>query len=265
MQTETFTIGQVAEITGISRDRLRYYEEKGILHPKQNDENNYREYGYSDIDIILTIEYYRSMDMGMKEISELSECAGLAEIAERLKSKEEDVIKRVEELTGYLANIRKGEEACSKIIKNLNRFSVRHMPAFEVLGELSDYRAFSEYQKIHNKKTELGGTILNSLKRMIVFSGKDVIHSRMLITRDMEEGMKASEAHIMKFKRCLYTVVEDSDEMEDQVGDMYEKSMKWALEHKLSPQGFVIINMLFISVNKTSAKSYLEIFAPVEE
>ncbi len=68
MQTETFTIGQVAEITGISRDRLRYYEEKGILHPKQNDENNYREYGYSDIDIILTIEYYRSMDMGMKEI-----------------------------------------------------------------------------------------------------------------------------------------------------------------------------------------------------
>lgn len=25
---DTYTIGQVAEITGISRDRLRYYEEK---------------------------------------------------------------------------------------------------------------------------------------------------------------------------------------------------------------------------------------------
>lgn len=130
MQSETFTIGQVAEITGISRDRLRYYEEKGILHLKQKDGNNYREYGYSDIDVILTIEYYRSMDLGMKEISELSECKGMQEMAERLKRKEEDILSKMDELSGYLANISKGKEACTKIIKNLNKFSVRNIPAF---------------------------------------------------------------------------------------------------------------------------------------
>jgi hypothetical protein len=59
----------------------------------------------------------------------------------------------------------------------------------------------------------LGGTILNSLKRKIVFSGNHVVDSRMLITRDRVDDMKASDANIIEFKRCLYTVVEDSDEI----------------------------------------------------
>ncbi|WP_438498365.1 MerR family DNA-binding transcriptional regulator [Paenibacillus sp. IHBB 3054] len=35
-----YTIGQIANIMGISKDKLRYYEEKKILTPIQNDENN---------------------------------------------------------------------------------------------------------------------------------------------------------------------------------------------------------------------------------
>ncbi|MDP4090971.1 MAG: MerR family DNA-binding transcriptional regulator, partial [Bacillota bacterium] len=44
-----YTIGQIANIMGISRDKLRYYEEKGVLNPKQNDENNYRKCDFEDI------------------------------------------------------------------------------------------------------------------------------------------------------------------------------------------------------------------------
>ncbi|WP_238918928.1 MerR family DNA-binding transcriptional regulator [Clostridium sp. YIM B02555] len=39
-----YTIGEVAQITGISRDRLRYYEENGILKPKYDASSSYREY-----------------------------------------------------------------------------------------------------------------------------------------------------------------------------------------------------------------------------
>ena len=34
---------------GVSRDALRFYEEKGLLNPQKNSENNYRNYDVFDI------------------------------------------------------------------------------------------------------------------------------------------------------------------------------------------------------------------------
>ncbi|HGM3488157.1 TPA: MerR family transcriptional regulator [Clostridioides difficile] len=37
-----YTIGQVSKFLGISRDTLKFYEDKGLVNPKKNDENGYR-------------------------------------------------------------------------------------------------------------------------------------------------------------------------------------------------------------------------------
>lgn len=66
-----YTIGQISNILGISKDKLRYYEEKGILVPMQCYENNYRQYGLKDIITVLSIEFYRSLDMDFKTIKKI--------------------------------------------------------------------------------------------------------------------------------------------------------------------------------------------------
>ena len=66
-----YTIGQIANITGLSKDKLRYYEEKGILKPIQNKDNNYRQYNHKDVDIVLAIEFYRSLDLDFKTIKKI--------------------------------------------------------------------------------------------------------------------------------------------------------------------------------------------------
>mgnify|MGYP003345048464 FL=1 len=38
------SIGDVGKITGISKDRLRYYEEKRLITPVRDTDNSYREY-----------------------------------------------------------------------------------------------------------------------------------------------------------------------------------------------------------------------------
>ncbi|HDR7337861.1 TPA: MerR family transcriptional regulator, partial [Bacillus anthracis] len=37
-----YTIGQVAKFLGVSRDTLKFYEEKNLVKPKQDIENGYR-------------------------------------------------------------------------------------------------------------------------------------------------------------------------------------------------------------------------------
>ena len=63
-----YTIGEVEKITGISKDRLRYYDKQGILKPRQTQGNQYRDYTIEDIIEVLSVEYFRQIDLGIKDI-----------------------------------------------------------------------------------------------------------------------------------------------------------------------------------------------------
>lgn len=43
------SIGDVEKITGISKDRLRYYEEKNLITPDRDSDNSYRTYGFEEV------------------------------------------------------------------------------------------------------------------------------------------------------------------------------------------------------------------------
>ena len=53
-----FTIGQTAEICGVSARALRFYEKNGLIRPDKVDEvNRYRYYSYDTMRQIQTIRY----------------------------------------------------------------------------------------------------------------------------------------------------------------------------------------------------------------
>lgn len=58
---------QLEEMLGITKEALRYYEKEKLIKPKR-DENNYRNYSQSDIDILKLILLLRSMEISIDEI-----------------------------------------------------------------------------------------------------------------------------------------------------------------------------------------------------
>ncbi len=44
-----YTVGQVTKFLGVSRDTLKFYEEKELVKPRQDDENGHGKYRYFDI------------------------------------------------------------------------------------------------------------------------------------------------------------------------------------------------------------------------
>ena len=48
MEEKQFRIGEMAQMTGLSRDTLRFYEKKGVICAKRR-ENGYRYYSEGDL------------------------------------------------------------------------------------------------------------------------------------------------------------------------------------------------------------------------
>ena len=67
MGKKIYNIGKVSKYLGIYRDTLIFYESKGLINPKKNAENGYREYDHFDIYDITTINFYREIDIEIKK------------------------------------------------------------------------------------------------------------------------------------------------------------------------------------------------------
>lgn len=61
-------VKQTEAATGISRRNLRFYEDQGLVHPKRNPGNDYRDYSEQDIRDLKLIRALRMLDVPLEEI-----------------------------------------------------------------------------------------------------------------------------------------------------------------------------------------------------
>ena len=69
------TIGQLAELAGVPRKTIRYYEEVGVLPPPDRSDARYRLYSDIDVRRVELVRRARALDMGLVEVRELVEWA----------------------------------------------------------------------------------------------------------------------------------------------------------------------------------------------
>ncbi len=59
------------EATGVSRETLRHYVEKGLLYPAETTEKGYALYGEREVMQMMLLRYYRSCNMTVEEVRDL--------------------------------------------------------------------------------------------------------------------------------------------------------------------------------------------------
>lgn len=94
---EFYQIHELAKLFDLCPDTLRYYEEKGLLHPVRG-ENRYRLYGIQDVCTLNIIRALRELDLPTKEIGAYLECRSVGETLELLAREEELLKRRMAEL-----------------------------------------------------------------------------------------------------------------------------------------------------------------------
>ena len=64
-------INEVEKLTGISKQNIRFYEKSGLVCPKRNTENGYREYSSNEIRILKLVKVFRMLDMPIEQIKSI--------------------------------------------------------------------------------------------------------------------------------------------------------------------------------------------------
>lgn len=128
MEKEKYLIGDVANLMGLSRDTLRYYEKRGILSSEKG-ENGYRYYNDQDISKLIAILYQRKMDIGLDDMESLwtegNTLDQLTRITGIRLEEERQAIRRHEQT---IARLQITKSDCDNLNHHLNQVMMQNFP-----------------------------------------------------------------------------------------------------------------------------------------
>ena len=124
-EVKKYPIGAFAKKTGVSTHFLKFYEEKGILHPKVQD-NGYRHYDIRDASLVLECFRMKNMGLSVRQIEKgINDCTE-QDVTEMLEHRENVLQKELRTQQMHLQgvqNLRVALRLCEQ-----NEWSVRTVP-----------------------------------------------------------------------------------------------------------------------------------------
>lgn len=120
-----YSIGDFAKKAGVSTHFLKFYEEKGILHPKVQ-ENGYRHYDIRDASLVLECRRMKNMGLSVKEIEKAINDCSPQEAEQALAGQEKVLVAALREQQMHLQglqNLRAALRFCAQ-----KEWSVRTVP-----------------------------------------------------------------------------------------------------------------------------------------
>lgn len=187
-----YTVGQVAKFLGVSRDTLKFYEDKNLISPRQDEENGYRKYNIMDINDVIAVNFYRDIDIEIKKIQEIKRGDGLDTVESILLEKEIKLQEEIEYKKLLLKRIEYIRENCKDVKENLNKFSIREMKPIVVINEIKmEEEVVATYSEILEKydfSTRIKRAVsLSGISRIIYFDSEIITKERYIFYEKLDK------------------------------------------------------------------------------
>lgn len=207
------TTSQVAELTGISKRTLQYYDEIGILKPSCLTQSGYRLYNDDAMQKLQQILFFKELGFTLKEIHVLIQKSDFDRIAAFKKQKELFLIKRnrIDRLIQLLSRLEKGEHCMefkefdlTEYIEALEQFKTSNTDdIIENWGSLENFDLF--VQRARDREAEIA-------KHAIKEYGS---------IENYTEAMKYNLEHFSE--RMGEQVSEETQKQAQQITDLYKR------------------------------------------
>lgn len=124
-----YKINEMANIVGVGIDTLRHYEDKGIIEPQRDENNNYRMYSISDIRKFNSSRMFRSYGFTIQETAELLEWKSLDYIHGKLSDKLNELNKERLFLEEKINKLEAYDKRLNEINNLKDGFLIKEMPS----------------------------------------------------------------------------------------------------------------------------------------
>lgn len=265
-----YTVGQVAKMLGLSRDTLKFYEEKGLLNPIQDEENGYRKYNIVDINEAITVNFYRDIDIEIKKIQEIKNNDNIDIIEDILEEKEKSLEEEIENKKLLLKRVKTIKEDCQSIKENLNKFTIREMKPIVVTSDVNMKENISETYSEILEKYDFSNRIkkavnLIGLSRIVYFTDENILKERYVFYEKLEKKLDNNE-EVFSYKKCIYIVIEvpiinDGVSVDENMAASITKTAK---ELGYETMGIAFINLLFNGYKNGQNIQYIEVYTPIK-
>ena len=141
-------IKEAEELTGISRQNIRYYEKMGLLNPKRDAGNGYRKYDEEDIGRLKAILLFRKLDMPLEEIHKLLDHEiDLQQALDTQKAYLQKEQQKLEAALNFCDTIQEQDLAELDINRCLQEIEKQEKSGNTFADILHDYKAVAEMEK----------------------------------------------------------------------------------------------------------------------
>ena len=157
-------IHEVEERVGITRKNIRFYEAQGLLMPRRNSENGYREYGEEDVVALERIKLLRKLGLPLEEIRKMQ--SGGQTVADGMR-------RHLVTLEREQQNIQRAMELCARLKDREERLEA--LDAAALLAEMERLEAggttFMDKQKEDTRRRRYVAPLTVALLTTLLMGG----------------------------------------------------------------------------------------------
>ncbi len=257
--------GEFAKICNTTRDALRYYDKMGILVPKKNESNGYNYYSYGQITSFYFINFFKTVDLPIKELREYFYKADIDYFYPLMHSQYESLLQTRKELDKKISLLAGGLDVINHI---------RNNPEGKVLLETNTHTAKIITTEIKSfpatNSTEIASDLTNHIERCSEMNDIRTFPIGAVIDKEnfykneynykqvfsfADNNCNHENAITLPTNRFVSCVNQDSSES---ILNIYERIKQYIKDNDLTAQSDIYCLSLFNFIDTNREKKYLK-------
>lgn len=134
MKSQVFRTSELADLAGVNKETIRFYEKSGLLADPNRTDGGYRQYSLKDLERLVFIKNAKELGFSLMEVKELLaiadgdiyKCSDVRQIAES----------KLDHIGNQMKHLKKLKLALTKLVAECHQAkTIKHCPIIESLSQ----------------------------------------------------------------------------------------------------------------------------------
>lgn len=268
MEKTKYLIGDVANLMGLSRDTLRYYEKRGILNSHKGD-NGYRYYTDLDISRLVGILYQRKMNISLEDMESLWSDNTFSQLPDIVQNRLEEEKKAIRQHEQTIARLRLTQSDCQRLSRHVNEVLLKDFPAAYIIVPDSDLqKSTGQWFQLSQAYPGLDMMYTFDEYRYQDTEGYPLMeyqNTQLILYQSLAEyvdyNLLDEATPKTKPVKCIYSFRTSKSRIPD--SEAVLSMLSWAKEQQLTPSDKIYSTFAFQGLDDGKHTYYLEIYIPL--